>query len=732
MSDQAERAPQDRRTNLSLSSLFLDPNNYRFIDAEAYVEVPEADVKDPSVQRRTSTFLLGRNGENVRDLIDSFRKNGFLPVDQIQVRAIDGGKYLVVEGNRRVACLKYLQGRYEQEGFDLGSLSPEIFTKLPVVHYTDASDAHHLVLMGLKHISGNRKWPAINQAELIRTLYRDKGMSMEEICASIAIERRDFTRALDTLAIIDAYRESEFGDQFTPEMYTIFREGVRSRAIRAWIEWDAKDRVAGNAENLNRLFSWFSDDEILEEENEDTDDDLSAAPEEQRYRKEKVIVKSSQIRELAKLIGDERALDNLDESRSLAEATLSSEVLGRDKVKNALSIIGQEINTVFNMSRLISDADRGEIRELSGKLQGVLALQDDSTQPLSGGRRQAYRRVHGASHFTALTIGQFRGLIGIKLPDLRRINILAGINNAGKTSALEAVKLACSLTVPEDLFRLIRSRAKHQSETVDMEWFAEQLFEASVEGVFDGDHVRLLMAPEDQQVDDETFYLTSVSLEATLGNSKWASHTHLFEKYPERTEGEAAALCRSVMTSPFALLDGELIRECHATSLKEGSKQQVVEFLRQHMDSGIRNIELNENGRFTVVHDTFNPNPDLTAFGDGVQRIFKIGLLFAGARDGVVLVDELENAVHTSLLPKLAGLVHRLATKFNVQVFFATHSKECIDAFVQSSDIPLADVSGYSLVAPEEHMITCHHFPGEKLHRLVESIDFDLRGRGAE
>src|SRR5215213_6094261 len=117
----SETAPTtpSRARKVAVRNLFLDPNNYRFIDDPEYVQVPLARVTDADVQRRTTGFLLGEGTEGVRDLLASLRKNGWLPIDQIQVREIVRGKFLVVEGNRRVAALKYLQRRYEEAAADL-------------------------------------------------------------------------------------------------------------------------------------------------------------------------------------------------------------------------------------------------------------------------------------------------------------------------------------------------------------------------------------------------------------------------------------------------------------------------------------------------------------------------------------------------------------------------------------------------------------------------------------
>ena len=65
-------------------------------------------------------FEIGKNNENIKDLIVSFTNNGFLDIDQIQVKAVND-KFLVLEGNRRITTLKYLYEEYKR-GNDVGVL----------------------------------------------------------------------------------------------------------------------------------------------------------------------------------------------------------------------------------------------------------------------------------------------------------------------------------------------------------------------------------------------------------------------------------------------------------------------------------------------------------------------------------------------------------------------------------------------------------------------------------
>ena len=106
--------------------------------------------------------------------------------------------------------------------------------------------------------------------------------------------------------------------------------------------------------------------------------------------------------------------------------------------------------------------------------------------------------------------------------------------------------------------------------------------------------------------------------------------------------------------------------------------------------------------------------------------MFEIGLLCAGVRGGVLLVDEFENAIHTELLMGFTRLVQDLAVELNVQVFLSTHSKEAIDAFVLNG-YRTQDVVGYAISRTDGN-VRARRYDGSRLHQLHDAVDFDLRG----
>ena len=103
-------------------------------------------------------------------------------------------------------------------------------------------------------------------------------------------------------------------------------------------------------------------------------------------------------------------------------------------------------------------------------------------------------------------------------------------------------------------------------------------------------------------------------------------------------------------------------------------------------------------------------------------------LLFASAENGVVLIDEFENAIHADLIENFTPFIHALAKEFNVQVFLTSHSKECIDSFVKA--VPQEETSDFTfhaLVKDDNGLISAREFYGNEFSRLIEAGNVDLR-----
>ncbi|MGE4070800.1 MAG: AAA family ATPase [Lysobacterales bacterium] len=724
--DPVSAEPKSRRLTLALSSLFLDPNNYRFIDHDDYVLVPESDMADEDVQRRTRRLIVGPNAELVEDLIASFMQNGWLDVEPIHVRRLGERKYLVVEGNRRVATLKHLYSRWQETTGRLGKLDPSLFEKVPCILYDEKDEFHHLVVMGLHHISGKRRWPAVNQARLMKRLRDSFHKQPDEICASLGVSKREFNLSTRTLALVDAFRTSDYGDQFSSDMFNLFREVLKAPSIRDWLEWNNEKEGADNVANLERLFSWLSR-EPEEDEGEDAPANVSGDP---------VITTGGQIRELARIIEDPEAVKRLEETRSLQAATLSSDLLVKNEIDAALARSNDEVTRLFQLATKMSKSELDRVEELASRLEAVAISRKRQPATASGSERpwQTYTDLSEAQ-FRSVRIDHFRGVTGISLDGLGRVNLLVGINNAGKTSVLEAIYLLANQSDPRALLELIRRRTRIDPLAFQS-WTVNQFpSEVRLSGKYDlraNDNVAVLIKTKDDPDDseeDRATYLRTLVIEASYSGRSQTSVTDFFEGRTRRTRltGEPRWLCQSVFHSPFSLSEPDLLARCNEASIKAKSKERVLDFVRTHLDAGVQDIALaNEYNRFLVTHKASDEAVDLSSFGEGVQRVFLTGLLIAGARGGVVLIDEFENALHTNVLPEFTKFIHELAVDFNCQLFLTTHSKETVDAFLLN-EYRTHEVTAYLLKTCDGLTRTATSFRGPALKKAIEVGDVDLR-----
>ena len=62
-----------------------------------------------------------------------------------------------------------------------------------------------------------------------------------------------------------------------------------------------------------------------------------------------------------------------------------------------------------------------------------------------------------------------------------------------------------------------------------------------------------------------------------------------------------------------------------------------------------------------------------------MSRILALALNLAVTQGGFLLIDEIENGLHWSVMPKLWHFLVETARALDVQVFATTHSKDCVE-----------------------------------------------------
>jgi AAA domain, putative AbiEii toxin, Type IV TA system len=709
---------------VALKNLYLDPNNFRLVHEPEQINVKDEKVKDPDVARRTFRLIIGDRNQNITDLIDSFKANGYLSVDQIQVRILSDGGYIVVEGNRRVATLKYLQSEYDEKGIELGQLDPALFSKVPVVLYEDPDEIHHLTIMALNHIGGKKKWPEWNQAMLLERMVNQFHLSEDDVFKRVGISKTELRRVLRALALANQYRASDYGDQFSESQFPIFREVARNVPVKEWLGCHETTYLAENLQNRELFFSWLSNEPIEEDDN----DDDSKYSSNSRVR-EPAISRRDDINLLAKIISDPIAMQKLRDSRNIVLASQSSNLIFQEKIDNALKSVVTDISTLSQLA--VTQDQVPELDIALGKLRTIVAKAKGNSLKGVEGDSVYYDRID--SHFTSINIRKYRCLNNFKINNLSRINIFAGVNNSGKTSLLEAIYLLCKQNDFNGLIDVQRRRGKIPEDNISPRWLTEQLAASiEVEGVFDGKVGTVIIEPfiEDGSIIDRARYLKSIEITTQYGAFQGESNTQIFEGRDRVTQANSIKLlCRSVFSSPFFFNEPHHYSGYYYKSVQSKLLPRIEQFLREKVLPTTKRVNLtDELQRFLVDDDRFQKAMDLTSYGEGFQRIFFTSLLFASAQGGVLLIDEFENAIHADLLDIFVPFINDLSKEFNTQVFLTSHSKECIDAFVKT--IPsenIVDFTFHALVRNETKKVEIREFEGLDFSKILKAGDVDLR-----
>ena len=342
---------------IELDKLYFDPNNYRLRSNKNYNFVSTSNLLLKTTQKKTLNLIRGENNNQIRDLIESIKANGYLKVDNILVRKIKKDQYVVIEGNRRLAALKFLKGEHEKEN-NIGKLDIKILTKgIEAVLYDYADEKDYLILMGLKHVSGNKKWERYNQAKLLHELKTIMHLTEGEIAAKIGITKaqvlKEIRGYMATEIFIEETKDENF-ESFNPyDKIMIMIQLTDKPKLRKWIGWDDNKGTFTNKSNKKRFFTWVKPEMVYDEE---TEEYIELDP---------IIVSHKEVRELEEIIDDEEALEIMETQRSIETALETN--LHYTKKQFSRSIRNVEkilINLKAGSSLKISTAEKNSLNNI--------------------------------------------------------------------------------------------------------------------------------------------------------------------------------------------------------------------------------------------------------------------------------------------------------------------------------------------------------------------------------
>ena len=166
--------PTLKKITVKYDQLILDPNNPRFITRKED-RIAEEHFLNQDLVGITGGKLLSKQKDEykIKELINSIKQNGWLPVDDIFVRKLAGKDkyYVVLEGNRRVVAIREIMGDSSTEASLRESL--EYIDVMEVLHSGTAEELQKKIsyLLGVRHHGSLKTWTPFAQARNIFIRY---------------------------------------------------------------------------------------------------------------------------------------------------------------------------------------------------------------------------------------------------------------------------------------------------------------------------------------------------------------------------------------------------------------------------------------------------------------------------------------------------------------------------------------------------------------------------------
>ena len=305
----------------------------------------------------------------------------------------------------------------------------------------------------------------------------------------------------------------------------------------------------------------------------------------------------------------------------------------------------------------------------------------------------------------SLTIRNFRVFDELSIEKLSRVNLIAGRNNAGKTSLLEAMFLLSGGGNPHMALNSNVIRGPDLPVTGPRETLRETFWKPMFNALDTSRTVEIVAGNAARGPLKLRISLERPSLvELPLGDSSEVSAKNLqsepalllsFKRASEpevegriKIAGQSLQVDQPNVPIPFDAVilttrvtnhQEDAARLGRLRKQKQGT--QIIDALKI-IEPQLQSIEDNSASGFPMIWgDIGLPElVPLAMMGEGMTRLARLVLAIAASPNGLVLVDEIETGLHHTVLADVWRAVDEAARQYDTQVVATTHSYECIRA----------------------------------------------------
>jgi AAA15 family ATPase/GTPase len=348
------------------------------------------------------------------------------------------------------------------------------------------------------------------------------------------------------------------------------------------------------------------------------------------------------------------------------------------------------------------------IKRLAALIASLLSLSCNNHLPLQ----------YIAMQFRRVSIKAFRGIQDLEFYDLGRINLLVGQNNCGKTSVLEAMHVLGNCSPNNHFYFSNRINYKKNNNSSIDSYFPAELTDKKVfiscysllpDAInidsfnFSALHIQRNKAVSELKFIDyfnhsvrpksednfntlqtiEHYYNGQIAEILKFGDPNFDNPHKLHRRQLNLSPIET---CRSNIQMMDLNDNYEYIYKGVNDAIFDGSKKAIVETLSR-LDEEITEIDIANEQVLVYKHKLPGTKRyavvPLEYFGGATVRMLSLLIKLAECENGMLMIDEIDTAMHYTHLKLIWETLIKGAEDFNVQVFVTTHSDECVKALAE-------------------------------------------------
>ncbi len=344
-----------------------------------------------------------------------------------------------------------------------------------------------------------------------------------------------------------------------------------------------------------------------------------------------------------------------------------------------------------------------------------------------------------------IDIERFRGFPKIEIEDFKDLNLIVGKNNSGKTSLLEAIFLSIGVSNPNLAIIIDNLRSLQHDQTEDFQFIFYNLdysenIKIETEFVNVSQFRKLSIKPTYEKAKNIEIKPNEISTNTNVSFGKIDGIEFDFSvKSLKKSKDNYQKAILQFSTAGLKVIQPATYRETilgvflrPITTLNDVYdrldkivvKKGEDRFIKalHHIDKRISGISLGAKNMiyFDIGIDRLIP---IQIMGDGIIRLLSYLVTIANAENGVVLIDEIENGFHYSVLGNVWESIYDAAKQYNVQIFATTHSFECAKAFnkIQSSRLLNEDTLRLYRIEKVKDEFQTFKYDSEVLQSSIES-----------